>query len=192
MSGARTTAPVQLAAEYYRLWDATAVVQPGPRDLEQAETLLRDHGPETAQALIACLVRVTKKRWPDCRSLSGAVQKYLAEALRLHQLEQRREAARETAETARRQEQEALRTREQTERRLQEAWNGLPAAEREAVRRGVLAKLGDATAPEAFIQRLCLEELARRAGAGIIVPFTRKKLREFPTFSLHSPYCGVS
>jgi hypothetical protein len=157
-------APAVLAAGYYRLWDATTVVAPGPRDLEQAETILREHGPETAKALIACLVRVTKKRWPDCRSLSGAVQKYLPEALRLHQLEQRREAARETAETARRQEQESLRTREQTERRLQEAWNGLPPAEREAVRRGVLAKLGGATAPEAFIQRLCLEEMARRRG----------------------------
>ena len=82
----------QLAAEYYRLWDETAMVSPGPRDLEHAETLLRDHDPETAKALIACLVRMTKKRWPDCRSLSGAVQKYLPEALRLHQLEQRREA----------------------------------------------------------------------------------------------------
>jgi plasmid replication initiation protein len=157
-------APALLAAEYYRLWDATAVASPGPRDLEQAETILREHGSETAQALIACLVRVTKKRWPDCRSLSGAVQKYLPEALRLHQLEQRREAARETTETARRQEQESLRTREQTERRLQEAWNRLPAAEREALRCGVLAKLGDATAPEAFIQRLCLEEMARKKG----------------------------
>jgi hypothetical protein len=82
----------------------------------------------------------------------------------LYQLEQRRETARETAETARRQEQESLRAREQTERRLQEAWNDLPTAEREEVRRGVLAKLGGATAPEAFIQRLCLEEMARRTG----------------------------
>ena len=158
----RGEASAQLAAEYYRQWDATAAVAPGPRDLEQAETLLRDHGQETAKALIACLVRVTKKRWPDCRSLSGAVQKYLPEALRLHQLEHRRDAARETAEAARRKEQESLRTREQAERRLQEVWNGLPAAEREEVRRGVLAKLGGTTAPEAFIQRLCLEELARQ------------------------------
>jgi hypothetical protein len=124
---------------------------------------LRDHGPETAKALIACLVRVTKKRWPDCRSLSGAVQKYLAEAVKLHQLERRREASRGTAEAERRKEQETLRTREQAERRSQEVWNGLPAEEREAVRRGVVEKLGGATAPEAFIQRLCLEELAGRA-----------------------------
>ena len=92
--------------------------------------------------MIACLVRVTKKRWPDCRSLSGAVQKYLPEAMRLHQLERRREASRETAEARCRKEQEAARTREQAERRLQEAWTALPAAERDAIRRGVLGPAG--------------------------------------------------
>ncbi len=121
----------------------------------------RAHGSE-AKAVIACLVRVTKKRWPDCRSLSGAVQKYLPDAVRLHQLERRREAAREAAEAERRQELEAGRTREQAERRLQEAWAALPAEERDAIRRGVREKLDGATAPEAFVQRLCLEELARR------------------------------
>ena len=150
-----------VAAEYYRLWDATTPTQPGPRDLEQAEALERDHGPE-AMAVIACLVRVTKKRWPDCRSLSGAVQKYLPDAVRLHQLERRREAARATAEVERRKEQEAGRTREQAERRLQDAWAALPAEEREAIRFGVRERLGGTTAPEAFVQRLCLEELARR------------------------------
>jgi hypothetical protein len=155
-----------LAAEYYRLWDPTVPAQPGPRDLEQSEILLRDHGPEAARALIACLVRVTKKRWPDCRSLSGAVHKYLADAIRLYELERRRAAARDAAEERRRHEQGALREREQTERRLQEAWNGLPAAERDAIRRGVLAKLAGATAPEAFVQRLCLEELSRRQAVG--------------------------
>ena len=73
--------------------------------------------------------------------------------------------AREAAEARRAQEQEAARAREQAERRLQEAWAALPAEEREAIRRGVLEKLGGATAPEAFIQRLCLEELARRPAA---------------------------
>lgn len=151
-----------LATEYYRLWDATAPTQPGPRDREQAEALLRDHGAE-AKALIACLVRVTKKRWPECRSLSGAVQKYLPEAIKLHQLERRREASRATAETERRQEQDGARTREHTERRLQEKWAAMPEREREAIRRRVREKLGGATAPETFVQRLCLEELARRA-----------------------------
>ena len=75
-----SSVPLELATEYYRLWDPILPAQPGPRDLEQAQALLHDHGTE-AKALIACLVRVTKKRWPDCRSLSGAVQKYLPEAV---------------------------------------------------------------------------------------------------------------
>ena len=62
----------------------------------------------------------------------------------------------------RRKEQEAGRTREQAERRLQDAWAALPAEEREAIRFGVRERLGGTTAPEAFVQRLCLEELARR------------------------------
>ena len=132
--------PAVLAAEYYRLWDATTPTQPGPRDLEQAEALLRDHGPE-AKAVIACLVRVTKKRWPDCRSLSGAVQKYLPDAVRLHQLERRREAAREAAEAERRQEQEAGRTREQAERRLQD---GLGRAAGGGARRDPPGRAGEA------------------------------------------------
>jgi hypothetical protein len=150
------------AAEYYRLWDSTIPTQPGPRDLEQAEMLLREHGSD-AMALVACLVRVTKKRWPDCRSFSGAVQKYLPDAVRLHQLERRRTAARDAAEVQRRQEQDAVRAREQAERRLQEVWGTLPLHERDVIRCGVLDKLGGTAAPEAFVQRLCLEELARRA-----------------------------
>jgi hypothetical protein len=151
-----------LAAEYYRLWDPAALTPPGPRDREQAQVLLRDHGPEAARALVACLVLVTKKRWPDCRSLSGAVQKYLAEAVRLRQLQQRREAARSAAEEARRQGQEAQQTREADERRLHDVWNGLSEEERAAVRRGVLDKLAGTAAPEAFIHRLCLQEVGRR------------------------------
>ena len=91
-----------VAAEYYRLWDATTPTQPGPRDLEQAKAL--EHDRPEAMAVIACLVRVTKKRWPDCRSLSGAVQKYLPDAVRLHQLERRRKRRpAQTAEVERRQ-----------------------------------------------------------------------------------------
>jgi hypothetical protein len=159
-------AAAALAAEFYRLWEPSAPVQPGPRDREQAGALLREHGPEAARELIGCLVRVTKKRWPECRSLSGAVQKYLAEALRLFQLQRRREAARAAAEAARRTQDEAERGREEAERRLQAAWEALPPEEREAVRRAVVERLGGTAAPEAFLQRLCLQEAARRT-AGV-------------------------
>lgn len=154
---------VTLAAGYYRLWDAASPATPGPRDLEVAGELLKLHGPEAGEVL-ACLAQVTRKEWPDCRSLSGAAGKYLADALKLHRTQARREAARGEAEARRQREQaEALLLQEQERRRL-DAWNALPADEREAIRQAVLAGLGGKVAPEAFVRKLCLEEIGRRRG----------------------------
>ena len=69
------------------------------------------------------------------------------------------------AEASGRQEQEEAARRQREERQLGEAWDALPAAEQEAVRQTVLARLGGAPAPEVFVRRLCLEELARQRGA---------------------------
>ena len=149
----------ELAREFYRLWDPSAATLPGPRDLELAEMLLRQRGPELAKALLVCLVQVTRKEWPECRSLSGAVQKYLGDALKL--LDQ--QALRET------QRQEALRTidharqaelgRQRADRRMQPLWDALPAEEQAAIEREVRGRLGK-NAPAVFVKRLCLEELA--------------------------------
>jgi hypothetical protein len=164
-SADRPTEAAALAAEFYRRWDPAAPAAPGARDLEQAGELLRLHGPGEAAALIGCLVQVTRKGWPGCRSFSGAVQKYLADALALRRQQRRREEARQEAEARRRREQEQALARQEEERRRQAAWDALPEAEREAIRRGVRAGLGGA-APEAFVRRLCLEELARRQAPG--------------------------
>jgi hypothetical protein len=150
-----------LAAEFYRQWDPAAPTTPGPRDLEGAGELLKLHGP-AATAVVAWLVRVTRKAWPECRSLSGAAQKYLGEAVRLYRAEARRQAARGETETRRAREQAAARSRQEEERRRLDAWNALPPAEQEAIRRSVRAALGGADVPAAFVRRLCLEELARR------------------------------
>jgi hypothetical protein len=150
-----------LAVEYYRQWDPASPATPGPRDLEVAGELLKLHGPE-APAVLTCLVQVTRKEWPECRSLSGAAGKYLADALKLHRTKTRREAARGEAEARRRREQaEALALQEEERRRL-DVWNALPAAEQEAIRQTVLAGIGGTAAPEAFVRRLCLEEIGRR------------------------------
>ncbi len=162
-SPAAVPAAAALAVEFYRLWDPAAPAAPGPRDLEAADTLSRLHGAEAA-AVVTCLAQVTRREWPECRSLSGAAQKYLADALKLHRAQQRREAARGEAEARRAREQAAARDRQEEERRRLDAWNALAPAEREAVRQAVLAGLGGAAAPEAFIRRLCLEEVARRGG----------------------------
>jgi hypothetical protein len=154
---------LELAREFYRLWDPTAPCLPGPRDLEQAAVLLGDRTPEEAKAILACLVQVTHKEWPECRSLSGAVQKYLGDALKLRQRGQRREGSRRQAEAARDQARQEQASQQQTGRKLQEVWNSLPEAMRHEITRQVRARLGKA--PAAFVQRLCLEELGRRLGA---------------------------
>jgi hypothetical protein len=160
-----TLSPATLAAAYYRLWDPAVLATPGVRDLEVAGELLKLHGSE-ALALVTCLAQVTRKKWPDCRSLSGAAQKYLADALKLHRSRVRRDAAREEAE-ARRQEAHAVaRARQEEERRRLDAWNALSQEEQEAIRQTILNTVGGSMAPEAFVKRLCLEEVARRQGNG--------------------------
>jgi plasmid replication initiation protein len=156
---------LELAREFYRLWGSAGQTVPGPRDLEQAALLLRDSAPEEATAVLACLVQVTRKEWPECRSLSGAAQKYLGDALKLRQREQLREASRQQAEASRQQVRQEQASRQQTAQMLQETWAGLPEAVRDEITRGVRARLGS-SAPAAFVQRLCLEELGRRLAAG--------------------------
>lgn len=155
----------ELAREFYRLWGGSAVRQPGPRDLEQAEVLLADRTPAEARSLLECLVKVTRQEWPDCRSLSGAVQKYLPTALGIFE-EQRRRAA--SQEEARRRTEQSR--REQTDRqeagaRLQSVWDALPLEQRDAIEQAARARLG-VNAPAVFVRRWCLEELGRRLASG--------------------------
>jgi hypothetical protein len=150
-----------LAREFYRQWDSSGLTQPGGKDVRQAQALVQAHGGE-APALVALLVQVTRKEWPDCRSLSGAAQKYLAHALKLHEQKKRREEDRQAADEARRQAQQTEAERGEEERRLAEAWAALSAAAQDEIRQAVLRDRVGAPAPEAFVRRLCLQELARR------------------------------
>lgn len=139
------------------------MVQPGPRDLEQAELLLRDRDLDEAKVVVACLVQVTRREWPLCRSLSGAVQKYLGDAVKLHQQQARRAAGRRAAEQARERQRQEQAGEQTSGRQLQEIWDTLPADERQAIEREVRRRLGG-DAPAVFVRRLCLQELARRIG----------------------------
>ncbi len=151
-----------LAAEFYRLWDPAGGT-PGPRDREQATALLDTHGAADARELLPLLVQVTRQRWPECRSFSGAAQKYLADAVKLLQGRRRREATRQKA----RAQHQAERTRQNDHledgQQLADRWAALSAAEQEAVRQTVLARLPGGVAPEAFVRRLCLEALRGQA-----------------------------
>jgi hypothetical protein len=150
----------ELAREFYRLWEPVGPAQPGPRDLEQAELLLRGREPEEARELLGCLVQVTRKEWPECRSLSGAVQKYLPDAERLLALQKRREAGRREAAADRDSAREGRRGQERQGEELERLWRALPAGQRLAIEERVRARLGSG-APAAFVHRLCLEEAGR-------------------------------
>jgi hypothetical protein len=147
-------AALSLAREFYRLWDPTAPSAPGPRDLEQAALLLEGRDPDEAKAVLACLVRVTRQQWPECRSLSGAVQKYLPDALKLLQAERRRDLERQQA----RRQAEEQRQEQTAYEPLQAVWDALSDEQRQEIERRVRRRLGG-SAPAAFVRRLCLLEL---------------------------------
>jgi Replication initiator protein A len=152
-----------LAAEFYRLWNPTAPTQPGPRDREQAEALIREHGIDGARALLACLVQVIRTEWPDCRSLSGAAQKYLGDAIKLLRQKKVREDSNRRTEQDRRQARQDQANQQEHEAQLEQLWQVLSSAERDDILQAVRARLGDRVVPEVFIHRLCLAELTRHS-----------------------------
>ena len=154
-----------LAAAFYEARGMPGLT-PGPRDLEQALALLRDHGPDKARALIPLLAKVVRAEWPDCRSFSGAAQKYLPDALKALDADRQRHSRREEDEARRRQEQEEL-TRQRAERHQfraawEPAWQALTDAEREAVRQAVLERHPLLAGTRALLEEQCWRELSRR------------------------------
>jgi hypothetical protein len=156
----------ELVTEFYRLRGLSASAQPGARDLEQAQTLLRDQGEETARALLPHLAAVVGREWPDCRSFSGAAQKYLPDALKLLTQERQRQARRDDEQARRRQEleDEARQRAEQQQFRAVwlPAWQALSEAARETVRQTVLARHPHLAGTRALLEEQCLRELARQ------------------------------
>jgi hypothetical protein len=132
--------------------------------LEQAEMLLQQWSLEEAKAILPVLVQLTRKEWPDCRSFSGAMQKYLGDALKLVQQKAQRQASRQQAEEMRRQQQQDEAGRQQSEREMESTWEAMPDQQREAIEQQVRQRLGP-NVPAVFVRRLCLEELTRRQGS---------------------------
>ncbi len=151
----------ELAREFYRRWGSTAA--PGPRDIEQARQMIADLG-EAATEVMTLLVKVAKKEWPDCRSLSGAAQKYLGDAVKLLERERKRAEAREQAAEQRRREQSSESERRQASQSLEAVWAALPGSQKQAIEAAVRSRLSGPV-PAAFVVRMCLQELGRRLGA---------------------------
>lgn len=156
-----------LASEFYRLWAGAPEGQrggpaPGGKDVQQAESLLREHGAEAVHEMLPILVRIVRKEWPACRSFSGAVQKYLSETLKAYEVQLQRTRSKQAAEERREQERAQEEAQQKDELQLQKAWEALPEQEQQDIRNRVLDRLGGTLAPRAFIHRLCLEALQSR------------------------------
>jgi plasmid replication initiation protein len=154
---------VELACEFYRLWGGTVPTVPGVRDVEQTRGMIAERGADEAKMLIEALVRITRKNWPDCRSLSGAAQKYLPDAMKARQGERKRAETRERSARQRQQQQQAESKQQQSGQALQAVWEALPEGQKRAIEEQVRQRVAGPM-PAAFVHRLCLEELSRRLG----------------------------
>jgi hypothetical protein len=149
-----------LAAAFYQAWDAQGLVPVGPRDLLQAQECLRQYGADRMRELIPVLVQIVKRKWPDCKSFSGAATKYLAEAATALERQQgRSERVLRDREQQQREREEALRYQEER-RRLEARWQGLPAERQQAIEEEVRREYPDHLKYPAILRRLCLDRLA--------------------------------
>ncbi len=155
-----------LVAEFYKLRGQPGM-SVGPRDLEQAQALLDEQGDARTRAVLPFLSAVVRKEWPECRSFSGAIQKYLPDALKLLLQEEQRQARREEDLVRRRQETEqAARQRleaQQFRATWATAWDALTDPEREMIRQAVLTRHPHLAGTRALLDEQCLRELSRRA-----------------------------
>jgi len=104
-------------------------------------------------------VRVLKRQWPECKSFSGAVDKYLTEALQALELAERRGANSQQAR------EQHLRQRDEQQRRADERarreqlWQALGEEERQRISADVLAKHPQLKDHAAILHALCLSQL---------------------------------
>ena len=86
--------------------------------------------PGWSAVLLAPLVQVTRKEWPDCRSFSGAVQKYLGAAVKLHRQQEVRAAARAEVQRQRQQARQEQAGQQHAGQTLQQTWDALSPCNR--------------------------------------------------------------
>jgi hypothetical protein len=154
-------AALELAKLFYVLWSPETPAQPGVKDLEQAGALLAEHGEDEAKMLLPLLVAITRKGWSECRTFSGAIQKYLPDAQKARKAQLTREQVQQRTAEVIVQARVEQQSQAEEERTRLERWNALQPEQQAAIREAVLAKLAGRPAPEAFVRRMCLEELGR-------------------------------
>jgi hypothetical protein len=161
------TAPERaLVAAFYLRRDGAALSHAGDGDLRQARDLVQRYGEEAAQALVEPLADVVQRKWPECRSFSGAVQKYLGDAVRVWEQRERRGARQSQAQVRQQQDREEAERRRDEQHRLEARWEALPQPQRDAIAEGILQAHPEQRSRPGILRVLCLQELARLEGAG--------------------------
>lgn len=135
--------------------------EPSPRDLSAAAKLIERNGPARSAQIAGHLCRMITRSWPDCRSFSGAVQKYGGDAVKAAEAEDRRREAEEIARRVVDEDRHKKAAEEAELRARRERWLSLPREQQQTIMDRIRERIGTASAPGAFLDRLCLEELCR-------------------------------
>lgn len=156
-----------IVTDFYRLWSGQENQRPTKSELGQARELIERHGQTKARSLVQFAIKKMRKVWPAAKTF-GSVVRYLDEAAAEYEREQGQLEAERQEQAGRRREREEQQ-RQQDERERFEAawkplWDALPAAEREEIRRSVVAGRPYMLKAPRLVESFCLDELARRRG----------------------------
>jgi hypothetical protein len=149
----------ELAALYYQTRSGGKYAPIGPSDLTQARELIQKEGYANAQAIVTLLAQIVRRKWPDCRSFSGAASKYLHDAIQAHQQqEQRTQSRRQTTVDQARERGEAIKHM-QRQRQLEARWDSLTDEHRAAIERDVLQEFPELRDRPGLLKGFCLNKL---------------------------------
>jgi hypothetical protein len=153
-----------LVTAFYQAWSGQAPPI-GEKDLLQARFVQQGHGTTKALALVPVLVEIVKRKWPDCKSFSGAVAKYLPEAIYVYDQRQRRTDQQRQHRRRQCEERQEIARRLEERRQLETRWQALPETDRLAIQQRVCSQYPDHLHRPAILRRLCLESLAQQDGS---------------------------
>src|SRR5204863_2902373 len=136
----------------------------GDSDLGHARTLCDRYGAAIALGLVPDLVQIVRRKWPVCKSFSGAVQQYLAEAVLAYEQRQRRAAEEECARRQQQREREEASQLAEERRRNEARWQALTDDDRRVIEEAILREHPEHTQHAGIVKMLCLERLEASGG----------------------------
>ena len=156
---------VQLLEMFYQQWTGQAAPPPTEKELAQARTLLKTHGPNRAKAIIKEALKHMKGAFPNAKTFS-AVSYYLSDAIAdVDKIERRREREKHEREQAN---QEAAQVQShkagsvELQRHWKEVWYRMTGPEQEEIVRAVKEKFPRYVRIPHLFEKRCIQELADR------------------------------